>query len=311
MASDVKWIKIVTDVFDDEKILLVESIPEADAIIVIWFKLLCFAGKQNNGGVFMLNDKLAYTDEMLATIFRRPLNTVRLALNTFERFGMIEIIDNVITIPNWEKHQNINALERMKEQTRKRVAAHRDRQKQLTQCNASGNVTVTKCNATDKEEDKEKEGDKDNSNISGEESPKIDFKKEFETLWKIYPNKKGKDKALSAYIKARKKGVAFETVEAGIKAYIKECDIKERDKQYIKHGSTWFNNAGWDDEYDLMPNRPQGKQTNAHNYTRRETTPSWMNDDIYTDLTELDDEDQAKADALAEKMKEKYGKDSA
>lgn len=315
MASDVKWIKIVTDVFDDEKILLVESMPEADAIIVIWFKLLCFAGKQNNGGVFMLNDKLAYTDEMLATIFRRPLNTVRLALNTFEQFGMIEIIDNVITIPNWERHQNINALEKMKEQTRKRVAAHRDRQKQLTQRNAACNVTVTECNATDKEEDKEKEGDKDNSNISGEESPKIDFKKEFEMLWKIYPNKKGKDKALSAYIKARKKGVEFETVENGIKAYAKECEIKKREKQYIKHGSTWFNNAGWDDEYDLTPNRPQFKQTNAHNYMRSETKPSWMGDNVFTDLNTLDagldEEDQARADALMEKLKEKYGKDSA
>ena len=152
-------------------------------------------------------------------------------------------------------------------------------------------------------------------NISGEESPKIDFKKEFEMLWKLYPNKKGKDKALSAYIKARKKGVEFATVENGIKAYAKECEIKKREKQYIKHGSTWFNNAGWDDEYDLTPNRPQFKQTAAHNYTRSETTPSWMGENMFTDLDTLDagldEEDQARADALMEKLKEKYGKDSA
>ncbi|HFI0901946.1 TPA: phage replisome organizer N-terminal domain-containing protein, partial [Streptococcus suis] len=40
MASEIKWIKIVTDIFDDEKILLIESLPEADTIIVVWFKLL-------------------------------------------------------------------------------------------------------------------------------------------------------------------------------------------------------------------------------------------------------------------------------
>jgi len=80
--ADVKWIKICTDIFDDEKIILVESMPEADSIIVIWFKLLCMAGKQNNSGVFMMNDRIAYNDEMLATIFRRPINTVRLALKT-------------------------------------------------------------------------------------------------------------------------------------------------------------------------------------------------------------------------------------
>ena len=79
-------------VFDDEKIMLIENLPSADSIIVIWFKLLCLAGKNNNSGVFILNDKIAYTDEMLATVFRRDINTVRLALKTFENYGMIEIV---------------------------------------------------------------------------------------------------------------------------------------------------------------------------------------------------------------------------
>ena len=56
--SNVKWIKITVNIFDDEKILLIESLPDADSIIVIWFKLLCLAGKQNNHGVFMLNDSI-------------------------------------------------------------------------------------------------------------------------------------------------------------------------------------------------------------------------------------------------------------
>ena len=66
--AEVKWIKIVTDIFDDEKILLIESMPDADSIIVIWFKLLCLAGRQNNSGVFLMNGRIPYTDEMLATL---------------------------------------------------------------------------------------------------------------------------------------------------------------------------------------------------------------------------------------------------
>lgn len=157
--ADVKWIKIVTDIFDDEKMILIEGMPEHDAIIVIWFKLLCMAGKQNNGGVLMMNDKIAYTDEMLATIFRRPLTTVRLALQTFENFGMIEIVSGAITIPNWEKHQNLVKLERAKEQNRMRVAAHRERQKALVIGNDYNTVTPITSNAAeeDKEEDKDKE----------------------------------------------------------------------------------------------------------------------------------------------------------
>lgn len=166
--AEVKWIKIVTDVFDDEKVLMIETMPEADTIIVIWFKLLCLAGKQNNSGVFQMG-QMPYTDEMFSTIFRRPLNTVRLALNTFEKFGMVEIINNTVTIPNWEKHQSLDAYALAKEKTRKRVAAHRERQKALTGCSVTGivteGVTVTECNATDKirkEENRKEEnrGDK-------------------------------------------------------------------------------------------------------------------------------------------------------
>ena len=125
----VKWIKIVTDIFDDEKMLLIESLPGADSIIVIWFKLLCLAGKNNNSGVFLLNDRIPYTDEMLATIFRKEVNTVRFALKTFNDFGMIELIDNVITIPNWSKHQTLDAYEKRKERDRLYQREKRAKQK--------------------------------------------------------------------------------------------------------------------------------------------------------------------------------------
>ena len=46
--NGVQWIKITTDIFDDEKIQLIESMPEGDTLIVIWFKILVLAGKQNN-----------------------------------------------------------------------------------------------------------------------------------------------------------------------------------------------------------------------------------------------------------------------
>ena len=163
--ADIKWIKITTNVFDDEKILLIESLPEADSIIVIWFKLLAFAGKSNNNGVFMLSDKIAYTDEMLSTIFRRPLNTVRLALATFENYGMIEVIDGVITIPNWEKHQNVDGLEKIREQNRLRKQAQRERQKAKllpeSKMSRDSHGTITEGHAIEEDKEEEIELDKD------------------------------------------------------------------------------------------------------------------------------------------------------
>ena len=167
--ATVKWIKIVTDIFDDEKILLIESLPAADSIIVIWFKLLCLAGKNNNSGVFIFNDRIPYTDEMLATIFRRELYTVRLALRTFEDFGMIEVIDDVITIPNWDKHQSLDAYEQQKEKDRLKKREQRHKQKMII---ATSNSDMSGDKSGDSprdvpalEEDKEEGRKKEKENI--------------------------------------------------------------------------------------------------------------------------------------------------
>ena len=166
--SDVKWIKITTDIFDDEKVLMIESLPSADSIIVIWFKLLTFAGKQNNDGVFIMNNRIAYTDEMLASIFRRDVNTIRMALKTFQNFGMIDIIDDVITIPNWNKHQTLDAYERKKERDKIYQQERRAKQKLLVQKSSdessdsqTASHTTQSSDVVISEEDKEKEIDKE------------------------------------------------------------------------------------------------------------------------------------------------------
>ena len=159
----VKWIKITTDIFDDEKILLLEDLPEGDSIIVIWFKLLCLAGKMNNSGVFTLNDKIAYTDAMLATIFRRKEKLVRMALQAFERYGMIEIVDGVITIPNWGKHQNIDQIESKREYMKNYMRDYREKQGRIAcKTNSKANSkTGSKANGKAKVSRADKEEDKD------------------------------------------------------------------------------------------------------------------------------------------------------
>ena len=161
--ADVKWIKLVTDIFDDEKILMIETLPSADSIIVIWFKLLCFAGKMNNDGVFIMNNRVAYTEEMLAAIFRRDVNTVRMALATFEQYGMIEIVDDVITIPNWNKHQTLDAYEKKK--ARDRIYQQERRKKQRLLIESSDSKTMESSDVAvselEKEEDKEKEEERE------------------------------------------------------------------------------------------------------------------------------------------------------
>lgn len=184
--AEVKWIKLTTDIFDDEKILMIESLPSADTIIVIWFKLLAFAGKSNNNGVFMMNNRIPYTEDMLAAIFRRDSKTVSLALKTFEQFGMIEIIDNVITIPNWDKHQTLDAYEKKKERDRKLQAERRARQKALIEKSPDNRLTSGDSQLTvavseeeiEEEKEKEEEIHSFNHSIAREEEAFIEKKVE-------------------------------------------------------------------------------------------------------------------------------------
>ena len=167
--AEVKWIKLRTDMFDDEKIQLIDALPERDTILYLWVRLLTMAGKVNDDGNIYLSETIPYTDEMLSTIFKRPLNTVRMAMSVLEDMKMITMSeDQVIRITNWEKHQNVNELEKIKEQNRIRQKRHYERKKVETE----PIVILTLANGTDKIRlDKNREG------TTEEESERMDYKK--------------------------------------------------------------------------------------------------------------------------------------
>lgn len=129
--AGVNWIKLNTNMFDDDKIKMLESLPDKDALLIIWIKLLIQAGRTNASGYIYLNEKIPFNEESLSCIFNRPINTVRLALTTFQKFGMLEIEDDgKIAILNWQKHQNEKGLEDIRKQNAERQALRRERQKQ-------------------------------------------------------------------------------------------------------------------------------------------------------------------------------------
>jgi predicted phage replisome organizer len=158
-VAEVKWIKLSTNMFDDEKIKLIEAMPDRDTILIIWVKLLAQAGKCNASGYLLLNQNIPYTDEMLSTIFNRPIGTVRMALEIFNRFGMIDIDDSTLHISNWEKHQNIEGMERIREQNRERKKRQREKQKLLPDkiVSRDSHVTSHQSHALDIDKDIEKE----------------------------------------------------------------------------------------------------------------------------------------------------------
>lgn len=248
IMGEVQWIKLAIGIFDDEKIRLIETMPEGDEILIIWIKLLIQAGKTNDDGDVYLNQNTPYTEEMLSTIFNCPIESIKMSLSIFEQYGMIEINeDRVINIVNWEKHQNIKGLEKIREGNRKRKRLERERKK-LSNVICDSHVTDTECHAIETEEDKEIDKEKKKNNYSAE----------FDKFWSIYPKKIDKKKAFKLFQNALKEH-SFETIIAGTEKYLKQ--IKNVEQKFIKHPTTFLSHESFLNEYEVRGDNNGSSET--------------------------------------------------
>lgn len=168
--ADIKWIKLKVGMFNDDRIKVIQAMPEGDALIVIWIRMLILAGISNAEGYLMISENLPYTEDMLATIFNKPLSVVRLALKTFETFGMVEACNEGIFITDFaaeqgEKMQDIREYNRIKkEESRERAKQKRlemslagkiDSQENVIDKSRTSQGNMSTCQGTDIEEDKD------------------------------------------------------------------------------------------------------------------------------------------------------------
>lgn len=276
--SEIKWIKLSTNMFDDEKIKLIRTMPEGDSIALIWVQILCLAGKINDGGLVYMGQNLAYSDEMLATILGHPVSTMRIALSALEQFNMISVAtDQTIDVLNWTKHQSTDKMAQVKEQNRIRQQRYYYRNQlrslgyeeadipddleQLKSMVEEPNVNLTLANATEVRSKKlevrskklEVRSKKETNDTEPKPTPSVSagqLQSDFDLIWKDYPNKKGKSKAFAEYKKAIKAGVTNATIQTGVTNYALEVKNKRTAPEYVAHGSTWFSNKRWEDDYE-------------------------------------------------------------
>ena len=166
--AGIRWVKLTTDMFDNRKIKHLRKLPEGNNIVLIWVMLLTMAGRCNAGGMIFLTENIPYTPKMLADELGFEENTVMLALQALEQLNMIVTDNGFFAIAGWEEYQNIEGMEKIREQTKKRVAKCREN-KRLEACNVTCNATVTVGNAIEEDIEKEKEEEK-NKRIKKESS---------------------------------------------------------------------------------------------------------------------------------------------
>lgn len=261
--ADVKWIKITTDMFDNRKIKHLRKLPEGNSIVLIWVMLLTMAGRCNSGGMIFLTENIPYTPKMLADELGFEENTVQLALQALEQFNMVVTDQGYFTIAGWDEYQNIDGLEKIREQNRLRKAAQRERQKALPMSRDS-HVTVTDGHATDIDKDKEKEGDK---------KEKIDY----QLIADMYNDICTSFPSIRSLSEARKKAIAARMKTYSVDDFRTVFENAEA-SSFLKGG----NNRNWTATFDwLMKDTNMAKVLDGNYCDKTKTSANKINRNDY------------------------------
>lgn len=162
MAS-ISWVKLSIDIFENVKIMNLDTLPKGDTYFRIWINLLVLAGKTNDSGLVYFTAEKPHSTKSLAAVLKKPVKVVSDAISLFQEFKMIEVRNGFITILNWEEYQNLAKLDAIRENNRDAKRRQRDRQaanvEEKSLKSHLGHDTALAL-ALDKEKDKEK--DKEN-----------------------------------------------------------------------------------------------------------------------------------------------------
>lgn len=261
--ADVKWIKLTTDMFDNRKIKHLRKLPEGNSIVLIWVMLLTMAGRCNAGGMIFLTENIPYTPKMLADELDFEENTVLLALNALEQMNMVVTDRGYFKIAGWNEHQNIEGMEKIREQNRIRQANYKSKQKLLLG-NVTDNVTVTLGNATEEdiEEEKDKELEKEEK-ITCQQI--VDL---YHSICKSFPSVRSLSDARKKSIKARLKTYSLEDFKTVFENAEASSFLKGED-------------GGWKASFDWLIKEANMLKVLEGNYAdkpkrgRKEKVPGW------------------------------------
>lgn len=256
--AEVKWIKLSVDLFSNKKIKQIRNLPNGDSLALMWVFLLCLAGDINDNGMVYFTKEIPYTDEMLAKEFDMDVSTIRLGLATFEKFGMIEIVNSIVYLSAWEKWQAVDKLSEIREYNRIAQQKSREKRRALQAVNDNVNdmsMTCQPCQGTDRD----KESDLRTKNIYSSSifdeldavsTNKNDVVQErFEQFWKLYPKKVGKGDARKKFLKLKPNQKLFDQILSAVEAAKKTEQWTKNNGQFVPNPATWLNQSRWEDDY--------------------------------------------------------------
>lgn len=298
--AEIKWVKLTTDMFDNRKIKHLRRLPEGNNIVLIWVMLLTMAGRCNSGGMIFLTENIPYTPKMLADELDFEESTVILAMKSLEQLNMIVTDGGFFSIAGWEEYQNIEGMDKIREQNRIRQANFKAKQK-LLQGNVTSNVTLTLGNATEEDKELDKEIELDIDKEKTDYKSLVDL---YHSICKSFP-------AVRALSESRKKAI-----KARLNTYSLEefrTVFKNAEASSFLKGS---NDRNWSANFDWLIADKNFVKVLEGKYAdkpkgRKEMVPGWMErkldkeEEEYIKRVMKDDIDMAELERLeAEQEKE-------
>ena len=240
------WMRLKPTFFTSKEIKKLRKIAGGDTYIIIYLKMQLLS-LETGGKLYYDGIEDDFADE-IALELDEDADNVRMTLAYLEKCGLIE-----------QRTDDEYYLPEVSENTGSETAAAMRMRKSRNR----NNVTIERNNVTPMlhnrytEKEIEKEIEKDNIYADSESA----YESEFESIWKLYPRKEGKSNAYKSYVKARKDGETKESILDGLNRYLTQIKAENTQAKYIKHGSTWFNQRCWHDEYrseldEINENRP-------------------------------------------------------
>lgn len=179
----------------------------------------------------------------------------RKALKKLKDKGLVDVKVKGIPAKRYIKIYEEQVFELFNSQFLKNLRTRNEKNKEVDLKKLNGNNNISNNNKSNNNVYKNREentyviDENKVTHIDNKKREKEILESEFSSLWEKYPKKIGKENAFKDYIKFRRAGESFEDIEIGLDRYLKYIKSAYIDNRYIKNGSTWFHQKGWEDLY--------------------------------------------------------------
>lgn len=241
MAENKKyyWLKLKENFFDDDTISFIEE--QKNGILYVNFYLkICLKSLKTEGNLIRLvgENLIPYDVNSLAKLTNTPVDTVRVAMDLFEKIGLVKIQET-------GEIYLAQIKEMIGKETDKAELMRRKRAKDKLISNIVTQM-LPKCYPEIEKEinkDKEKEIEKDtNIEIIN------DWEIKFDKFYKNYPKKVQKQNVKKWFKKNNPNDELFNIIMNKLEEFKQSNNWKKDNGQYIPYPTTWLNQKRWEDE---------------------------------------------------------------